>query len=90
MKTLKMVRPSEFRYIMKKREDDEKARREAAEVAAAQAAGGKKGGAKPPPAKGKAVADVPVEEEIVIDENESPTQELIDVIPEPDHTENEE
>ena len=69
MKTLRMVRPSEYRLIMKKREDEEKARKEAAEAAAAAAAGGKKGGAKPPP-KGKAAADAPAEEEIVVDENE--------------------
>ena len=37
MKTLRMVRPSEYRLIMKRREDDEKARKEAAEAAAAQA-----------------------------------------------------
>lgn len=35
MKTLRMVRPSEYRLIMKKREDEEKARKEAAEAAAA-------------------------------------------------------
>ena len=87
MKTLKMVRPSEYRLIMKKREDEEKLRLEAAEAAAAQASAGKKGGAKPPPAKGKADVAAPVEEEkIVIDENEQATQELIEVIPEPEHT----
>lgn len=87
MKTLRMVRPSEYRLIMKKREDEEKNRLEAAEAAAAQASAGKKGGAKPPPAKGKAEVTAPVEEEkIFIDENEQATQELIEVIPEPDHT----
>ena len=90
MKTLRMVRPSEYRVIMKKREDEERARKEAAEAAAAAAAGGKKGGAKAPAAKGKAAADVPAEEEIVIDESEDPTEELIEVIPEPEHTGNEE
>ena len=89
MKTLRMVRPSEYRLIMKKREDDEKARKEAAEAAAAAAAGGKKAAGKPPPKKG-AAADAPAEEEIVVDESEEPTQELIEVIPEPEHTENEE
>ena len=89
MKTLRMVRPSEYKLIMKKREEEERARREAAEAAAAAAAGGKKGGAKAPP-KGKAAADAPAEEEIVVDENEEPTQELIEVIPEPENTENEE
>lgn len=89
MKTLRMVRPSEYRLIMKKREDEEKARKEAAEAAAAQAAGGKKGGAKAAP-KGKAAAEVPAEEEVVVDENEEATEELIEVIPEPEHTENEE
>jgi len=89
MKTLRMVRPSEYKLIMKKREEDERLRKEAAEAAAAAAAGGKKGGAKAPP-KGKAAADAPVEEEIVVDENEEPTQELIEVIAEPENTENEE
>lgn len=89
MKTLRMVRPSEYRAIMKKREDDEKARKEAAEAAAAAAAGGKKGGAKAP-AKGKAAAEAAPEEEVVVDENEEPTEELIEVIEEPEHTENEE
>ena len=89
MKTLRMVRPSEYRLIMKKREEEEKARKEAAEAAAAAAAGGKKAAAKAPP-KGKAPADAPAEEEIVVDENEEPTEELIEVIPEPEHTENEE
>jgi len=85
-----MVRPSEYKVIMKKREDEEKARKEAAEAAAAQAAGGKKGGAKAPPKGKAAAADAPAEEEVVVDENEEPTQELIEVIPEPEHTENEE
>jgi len=90
MKTLRMVRPSEYRAIMKKREDEERARKEAAEAAAAAAAaGGKKGGAKPPP-KGKAAAEVAHEEEIVIDESEAATEELIEVIPEPEHSESEE
>jgi len=89
MKTLRMVRPSEYRAIMKKREDEERVRKEAAEAAAAAAAGGKKGGAKAPP-KGKAAADQPADEEIVIDESEDPTEELIEVIPEPEHTDNEE
>ena len=89
MKTLRMVRPSEYRLIMKKREDEERARKEAADAAAAAAAGGKKAAAKAP-AKGKAAAEVPAEEEIVVDESEEPTEELIEVIPEPEHTESEE
>ena len=84
-----MVRPSEYRQIMKKREDEEKARKEAAEAAAAAQAGKKPGN--PAAAKpGKPAAEAPAEEEIVIDENEEPTEELIEVIPEPEHTENEE
>ena len=86
MKTLRMVRPSEYRKIMKQREDEERARREAAEAAAAAATKGK-GKA---PAKAAKKEEAPPEEDIVIDESEEPTQELIEVIPEPEHTESEE
>ena len=89
MKTLRMVRPSEYKLIMKKREDEEKARKEAAEAAAAAAASRKPAAGKPPAKKPNA-ADAQQEEEIVIDESEEPTEELIEVIPEPEHTENEE
>jgi hypothetical protein len=44
MKTMRMVRPSEYRLIMKKREDEEKARKEAAEAAAAAAVSKKPAG----------------------------------------------
>ena len=45
MKTMRMVRPSEYKKIMKQREDEEKKRKEEAEAAAAaQAAQQKKPG----------------------------------------------
>jgi hypothetical protein len=83
MKTLRMCRPSEYKKIMLQREEEERARREAAEAAAAAAA---KGGKGKPPAK-KAEAATNESEAIQIDENEEATQELIEVIPEPEHTE---
>lgn len=46
MKTMRMVRPSEYKKIMKGREDEERKRKEEAE-AAAVAAAAKKPGAKP-------------------------------------------
>jgi len=78
MKTLKMVRPSEQKKIMRDREIAELKRKEDAE-AAAFAANAKKG-AKPP-----AKAAAPHFEEIVIDMSEEATVQLIDVIPEPEH-----
>ena len=86
MKTLRMVRPSEYRKIMRQREEEERLRKEAAEAAAAAATKGK-GKAAPKAAKKE---EAPPDDDIVIDENEDPTQELIEVIPEPDHTEAEE
>lgn len=53
MKTMRMVRPSEYRKIMKQREDEERKRREEAEAAALAAQKGGKGQKPPPkPAKG--------------------------------------
>lgn len=78
MKTLKMVRPSEQKKILRDREIAEHKRKEEAE-AAAFAANAKKG-AKPP-----AKAPAQVLEEIVIDMSEEATVQLVDVIPEPDH-----
>lgn len=43
MKTMRMVRPSEYRKIMKQREDEEKKRKEEAEAAALAAQKGAKG-----------------------------------------------
>ena len=83
MKTLRMVRPSEYKKIMKQREEDERRRKEEAEAAAAAALSKK--ASKPPP-KGAKKDDAPAEEEIVIDDTEEPTVELIEVIPEPAHS----
>jgi len=66
MKTVKMVRPSEQRKILRDREIAEHKRKEEAE-AAAFAAQAKKG-AKPP-----AKAPAPVLEEIIVDLNEEAT-----------------
>ena len=85
MKTLRMVRPSEYKKIMRQREEEERARKEAAEAAAAAATKGKGKAAPKAPKKD----DAPPEDEIVIDESEEATQELIEVIPEPEHTESE-
>jgi len=84
MKTLRMVRPSELKKIMKQREADEIRRKEEAELAALAAQGKKPG---KPPAKDKKQADA--EEEIIIDESEDPTEELVEVIDEPEHSKQE-
>lgn len=79
MKTMRMVRPSEYRKIMKQREDEEKKRKEEAEAAALAAQKGAKGQKAPAkPAKGQEEKV----EEIVIDMNEEPTMELVETIPE--------
>jgi hypothetical protein len=84
MKTVRMVRPSEYKKIMKQREEEERKRKEEAEAAAAAAA-----------AKGKAPAKAPAKpaakeeakgEEIVIDMSEEPSVELVDTIAEPEFT----
>jgi len=67
---------------MREREEEEKRRREEAEAAAAAAAGKKAAKAAP---KDKKKEDAQAEEEIVIDESEEPTQELVEVIAEPEH-----
>lgn len=77
MKTLKMVRPSEQKKILRDREIAEQKRKDEAEAAAAAASKGK---GKPP-----AKAPAPVLEEIVVDMSEEPSVQLIDVIPEPEH-----
>ena len=76
MKTLKMVRPSEQKKIMRDREIAEIKRKEDAE-AAAFAANAKKG--TKPPARAAPL------EELTIDESEEANVQLIDVIPEPEH-----
>jgi len=83
MKTVRLVRPSELKKIMMEREAEERKRKEEAEAAAAAAAKGKgaKAPAKAPPKKEEA----PTEAEVVIDESEEATAELIDTIPEPEH-----
>ena len=83
MKTLQMVRPSYYKKIMKQREEEEIRRKEAAEAAAAAAAG-KKGGTAPPKKKEEAV-----EEEFEVDMTEEESMELIEVLPEPEITEEE-
>jgi hypothetical protein len=80
MKTMKMVRPSEFKKIQREREIAEQRRKDEAEAAAA-AATGKKGGK--PPAKAAPTAST---DDLHIDENEEATVEVIDVIAEPVHT----
>lgn len=77
MKTVKMVRPSEHRKVVRDREVAEIKRKEEAEAAAFAAANKK--GAKPP-AKPPTVFP----EEVVIDLSEEPSVQLIDVIPEPE------
>ena len=79
MKTMRLVRPSEFKKIQRDRELAELRRKEEAEAAAA-AATGKKGG------KAPAKTTATLENDVVIDESEEPTVELIDVIPEPEHS----
>lgn len=78
MKTVRMVRPSEYRNIMRQREEEERRRREEAEAAALAAQ--KKKAPKAAPKKEEA----PVEDEPV-DESEEPTEELIETVPEPEH-----
>jgi hydrocephalus-inducing protein len=80
MKTIRMVRPSEYRKIMRQREEEERKRREEAEAAALAAQKGKKAG-KPPAKKEEAH---PVDDDPV-DESEDPTEELIETIPEPEN-----
>jgi hydrocephalus-inducing protein len=83
MKTVRMVRPSEYKKIMRQREEEERRRKEEAEAAAAAAAAKGKAPAKAPakPAgKDEAKAD-----EIVVDMSEEPSVELVDTIPEPEH-----
>ena len=75
MKTMRMVRPSEYKKIMKAKEDEERKRKEEAEAAALIAQ------KKKPPAK-KKEADEP---EIEIDETEESTVELIQTITEVEH-----
>ena len=77
MKTVKMVRPSEHRKVVRDREVAEIKRKEEAEATAFAAANKK--GAKPP-AKPPTVFP----EEVVIDLSEEPSVQLIDVIPEPE------
>ncbi len=81
MKTVRMVRPSEYRKIMKQREEEERRRKEEAELAAAAAAAKGKPPAKPP---AKPAAKEEAKEEIVIDMSEDPSVELVDTIPEPE------
>ena len=80
MKTMKLVRPSEYRKIMKHREDEERKRKEEAEAlaAAAQKKGTAVKGAKPAAKKEEAHQ----EEEIAIDMSEEPSVELIETISE--------
>jgi len=84
MKTMRLVRPSEFKKIMQDRKREEDKRREEAELAA-QAAAGKKP-AKAPAPKDKKGEVAPVEEDVVINMDEEQTQELIEVIAEPEYT----
>lgn len=76
MKTLRVVRPSEERKIMRDREIAEIKRKDDAELAAFNA--NPKKGAKPPP-------KTPLPDPIEIDMSEEPSVQLIDVIPEPEH-----
>lgn len=76
MKTLKMVRPSEQKKILRDREIAEQKRKEDSELAAFNAAAKK--GAKPP-------AKAAPLEELTVDMSEEPSVQLIDVIPEPEH-----
>lgn len=84
MKTMRMVRPSEYRKIMKQREDEERKRKEEAEAAALAAQKGAKGGAKPP-AKPAGKGQEDKVEEIVIDMSEEPSMELVETIQEVDY-----
>lgn len=78
MKTLKLVRPSEFKKIEKLKEIAEIKRKEDIELAAYNAQAKKAG--KPP------VRQTFNVDEIKIDESETPSIELVDVIAEPNHT----
>jgi predicted component of type VI protein secretion system len=69
---------------MQERRREEEKRREEAE-AAAQAAAGKKP-VKAPAGKDKKVEAAPVEEDVVVNMDEEETQELIEVIAEPEYT----
>lgn len=84
MKTMRMVRPSEYKKIMRQREEEEKKRKEEAEAAAAAAAAAaqKKGAAKPPPKAAAKKDDVVAEPEIQIDMSEEANVELIETIAE--------
>ena len=84
MKTVRMVRPSEHKKIMKQREEEERRRKEEAEAAALAAASKAKAPAKAP-AKAAAKEESKVED-IVVDMSEEPSVELIDTIAEPDIT----
>jgi hypothetical protein len=79
MKTARMVRPSELRKIMQEREAEERRKRE--EAAEKEAAGKKPKGGKAPAKKDEA----PAEEEIVVDESEDATAELVETVPEPEN-----
>jgi hydrocephalus-inducing protein len=83
MKTVHMVRPSEYKKIMKQREEEERKRKEEAEAAAAAAAN--KGKAPPKaPAKAASKEETKVDE-IVVDMSEDPSVELVDTLPEPEN-----
>lgn len=79
-----MVRPSEYRKIMKQREDEEKKRKEEAEAAALLAQKGAKG--QKAPAKPAPKGQEEKVEEIVIDVSEQATMELVETIPEIEFT----
>ena len=84
MKTVRMVRPSEHKKIMRQREEEERKRKEEAEAAAAAAAN--KGKAPPKaPAKAASKEDAKVDD-IVVDMSEEPSVELVDTIAEPENT----
>lgn len=82
MKTMIMVRPSEYKKIMQERQIAERKRKEEAEAAALAAQA--KNAKKPPPKVAKN-NETPVEEEIVVDMSEEPTMELIETIKEPEY-----
>ena len=72
MKIMRMVRPSEFKKIMRQREEEERKRKEEAELAALAAQ------KKKPPEKKKGQQDQI--EEIEVDMSEDPNVELIETI----------
>jgi hypothetical protein len=84
MKTVRMVRPSEHKKIMKQREEEERKRKEEAEAAAAAAANKGKPPAKAPAKPAAATASEA--DAMVIDMNEEPSVELVDTIAEPENT----